>query len=155
VKNGHGTPFEHAGARFRIEAPIFVLRQLMRHRIASWNEKSLRYTAGPPTFYINPEWDAGMTDATVALCTAASRLYTEALERGTRREVARVLLPVNVMSEVVFSANLRALMLFLSLRNGKHAQVDTRMVAQRIETLLFEPFPLTINVFNECGKKAP
>lgn len=137
MKNRHGTPFEQCQMRWRVKAPIFVWREHMRHRIASYNEQSGRYGKLAPEFYM-PEIDRNLIqvgkvgaytfepgsmdqwnlvyDSIREISTNAYITYERMLDAGIAPEVARMVLPVNIYSTAYVSMNLRALMNFLSLR---------------------------------------
>ncbi|MCL4125613.1 UNVERIFIED_CONTAM: hypothetical protein GTU68_008956 [Idotea baltica] len=142
MKNRHGTPFEHNSFRFYVKAPIFVFREYHRHRIGwSYNEMSGRYTELLPEFYVpgrgrnmvrkegtktgaySYEPDEELREWFSANLIANSRMtwemYQEALYRGVVNEVARMLLPVNIMSQMWATANARSIMAFLSLRTER------------------------------------
>ena len=183
MRDRHGTPFEHNGFTFYVEAPIFVFREFMRHRIASYNEESGRYKKLEPVFYI-PDSDRGLIQSgkpgayefyagsehqhlavvqeTMAANTAAYRAYEEMLDTGVAREVARGVLPVNLYSSMFVTMNARALMNFLSLRTkreGTHfpsfPQREIEMVAEKMEELWAEKMPVTWQKFNEHGRVSP
>lgn len=137
VSEGHMVPLEHAAMTFRIECPIFVSRQIVKHRMSSISELSGRYSEMPPEFYVPGEGrrlgqsgsrmaydmvDLGpeRTAATRGIIEAASeqawRSYEDALRMGAAREVARMVLPVNAYTEIRMTMNLRSLLNFLSLR---------------------------------------
>lgn len=183
MRDRHGTPFEHNGFTFYIEAPIFVFREFMRHRIASYNEESGRYKKLEPVFYV-PTEDRGLIQAgkpgayefyqgshnqwltvkqeTVAANEKAYMAYEEMLDAGVAREVARGVLPVNLYSSMFVTMNARALMNFLSLRTkreGTHfpsfPQREIEMVAEKMEDLWAEKMPVVWQKFNEHGRVAP
>jgi thymidylate synthase (FAD) len=155
MSRGHGTPFEQAGLTFRIIAPVYVLRQIMRHRIASWNERSLRYTAQGGQYYIGTHWPEVLQDAVKVTSESADATYRAMLEKGVKREYARALLPFNTMSTVQLSINVRSLLNFLAQRTSQHAQWETRSLALKIEKYAADSFPLTLGAFDKCGRKAP
>jgi thymidylate synthase (FAD) len=183
MRDRHGTPFEHNGFTFYIEAPIFVFREFMRHRIASYNEESGRYKKLEPVFYI-PKKPRGLIQSgkpgayefyegsdnqylLVAQETAdanrkAYEAYEEMLDAGVAREVARGVLPVNLYSSMFVTMNARALMNFLSLRTkreGTHfpsfPQREIEMVAEQMEDLWAEKMPIVWQKFNEHGRVSP
>ncbi len=183
MRDRHGTPFEHNAFTFYIEAPIFVFREFMRHRIASYNEESGRYKKLEPVFYI-PDSDRGLIQAgkpgayefyagsenqhlaviqeTRAANEAAYKAYEEMLDAGVAREVARGVLPVNLYSSMFVTMNARALMNFLSLRTkreGTHfpsfPQREIEMVAEKMEELWAEKMPITWQKFNDHGRVSP
>lgn len=180
VENRHGSPFEHVTFTFRITAPIFVWREFMRHRMASYSEESARYKQLEPVFYVpdasrnliqvgkagEHSFQAGSANhyefTTVHLKNAARRAYEsyEAMLRmGIAREVARMCLPVNIYSTAYVTMNLRALTNFLSLRvkDGtsmfpSFPQREIEMVAERMEALVEEVVPITFSLFHSSGR---
>jgi len=183
MRDRHGSPFEHNSMTFYVQAPIFVFREFMRHRIASYNEESGRYRELLPVFYVpgpernlvqvgkpgaydflpgTPEQTA-LVDAEVrAVCTEAYASYQRMLDAGIAREVARAVLPVTIYSSMYVTMNARSLMNFLSLRTkreGTHfpsfPQREIEMVAELMEHHFAELMPLTFETFNENGRVAP
>ena len=183
ARERHGSPFEHTSMTFFISAPIFVFREFMRHRIASYNEESGRYRELKPVFYIpGPERkliQVGKTgayefidgtdeqyEASVSAmkrsCVVSFEAYQEMLEVGIAREVARTVLPVGLYSSMYVSMNARALMNFLSLRTkseGSHfpsyPQREIEMVAEKMEVVWAGLMPLTHGAFNAGGRVCP
>lgn len=153
----HKTPFEMVVTRWEIYAPIFVLRQIMRHRMASWSENSARYMVKYNAPYASlPPSDvldgAGIKeyDKLMQQCFDFYRTHYEAyLKRNpskqqcTRaREVLRYALPVSMMSNVVLTLNLSSLMNFFALRTSKHAQFETQELANSMLRILGEQLPI-------------
>lgn len=183
MRDRHGTPFEHNGFTFYIEAPIFVFREFMRHRIASYNEESGRYKELDPVFYTPaPERkliQVGKTGAyefvegtSEQYETTRSEIYTSSrnayehyktmLDAGVARELARAVLPVNIYSSMYVTMNARALMNFLSLRTARPGtyfpsfpQREIEMVAEKMEELWADKMPITYETFNKNGRVAP
>jgi len=183
MRDRHGSPFEHNSMTFFVKAPIFVWREHMRHRIASYNEESARYRELLPVFYVpsheRPLVQSGkpgayefhpgtpaqseLVERTIQeSCTAAYSGYLEMLEAGVAREVARMVLPVTIYSSAYVTMNARALMNFLSLRRkveGSHfvsyPQREIEMVAEVYEDHFAQLMPLTHSAFNEHGRVAP
>jgi thymidylate synthase (FAD) len=183
MRDRHGTPFEHNSFTFRIEAPIFVFREFMRHRIASYNEESGRYKELDPVFYVPDverkliqigktgayEFVAGDDEQykTTYACirensVQAYSYYQDMLEAGVAREVARMVLPVNLYSSMYVTMNARALMNFLSLRTKRddskfpsYPQREIEMVAEKMEEIFAEKMPVTHSTFNKNGRVAP
>lgn len=140
MEGRHGSPFEHNHFTFFIQAPIFVWREFMRHRIASYNEESGRYKTLKPVFYI-PSADRnmvqigktgaykfvpgtqdqadGVQDAHEWVSRFAYTHYEDLLNLGVAKEVARMSLPLNIYSSAYVTMNARALMNFLSLRTAR------------------------------------
>jgi len=183
MRDRHGSPFEHNAFTFYIEAPIFVFREFMRHRIASYNEESGRYKELSPVFYVPDEnrklvqvgkpgaytFEDGSYDQRVMVpaeikraCKEAYTAYTRMLDKGVAREVARAVLPVNTYSAMYVTMNARSLMNFLSLRTmreGTHfpsfPQREIEMVAEKMEEFFAEKMPITYETFNKNGRVAP
>ena len=183
MRDRHGSPFEHNAFTFFIEAPIFVFREFMRHRIASYNEESGRYKELSPVFYVPNEerklvqvgkpgaytFEDGSYDQRVMLPAEIKRVtaesykaYQRMLDKGIAREVARVVLPVNIYSSMYVTINARSLMNFLSLRTvreGTHfpsfPQREIEMVAEKMEEFFAEKMPITYATFNKNGRVAP
>lgn len=168
LRERHEVPFEHSVFTFRVEAPIFVTRQILKHRITSISEESGRYREMDGEFYVPPIWrplgQTGKTgdynmvhldpqaieDTQLLLERAAIKArqtYQELLAQGVAKEVARMLLPVNLYSSMYLTINARSLMNFLSLRNEHHAQWETREVAEKMEGIFAEKMPLTFKAW--------
>lgn len=183
MRDRHGSPFEHNSLTFYVQAPIFVFREFQRHRIASYNEESGRYKQLDPVFYV-PGPDRNLiqigktgsydfipgTAEQTALVEQESRTasiqayeaYLRMLEAGVAREVARIILPLNIYSSMYVTMNSRALMNFLSLRTkreGTHfpsfPQREIEMCAEKMEDFWAELMPYTYAAFNENGRVAP
>jgi len=171
MRNGHGSPFESIHFSFHIRAPIFVARQWMRHRIASYNEISGRWADTEKKFYV-PKGellrketsnhifeemdDSEGIEATLLnsfdLCV---RTYNYFLNRGMAKELARIVLPTAMYTEFYFDVNGRSLMNFLAQRNHKHAQMEIRKYAEKIEKVFALVAPLCYNAFQKYGRRAP
>lgn len=183
MRDRHGSPFEHNSMTFYVQAPIFVFREFMRHRIASYNEESGRYRELRPVFYVpdrernlnqvgkpgayeflpgTDEQYAVVDEATRAASVQAFDAYQRMLDSGVAREVARIVLPLNIYSSMYVTMNARALMNFLSLRTkveGTHfpsfPQREIEMCAEQMEAGWRELMPLTHAAFNANGRVAP
>lgn len=183
MRERHGSPFEHSYFTFYVRAPIFVWREHMRHRIASYNEESGRYKELAPEFYIpSPERkliQVGKTGAyhfetgtpthygiSITLmrktCEQAYHSYKIMLEEGVAKEVARMVLPVNIYSSAYVTMNARALMNFLSLRQSapdshfpSYPQREIEMVADKYEEIFKQAMPLTHLAFINNGRVCP
>ena len=183
ARERHGSPFEHTSMTFFISAPIFVFREFMRHRIASYNEESGRYRELNPVFYVpdenrkliqigktgaytfvdgTPEQFSVSVDAMKKAYIVAYEQYKVMLDQGIAREVARVVLPVGLYSSMYVTMNARALMNFLSLRtsrDGSHfpsyPQREIEMVAEKMEAEFAQLMPLTYGAFEKSGRIAP
>ena len=183
ARERHGSPFEHTSMTFFISAPIFVFREFMRHRIASYNEESGRYRELSPVFYVpNKERKLVQTGKTghyvfvdgtseqyeksvAAMKVAYEKSYESyktMLDAGIAREVARTVLPVGLYSSMYVTMNARALMNFLSLRTSRegshfpsYPQREIEMVAEKMEAHFATLMPLTYAAFEKSGRVAP
>ena len=165
LKNEHMTPFEHAVFKFHVSCPIFVMRQWIRHRTSSYNEISARYTEVKDVFYIPQSWrapDAKNKQASQeaphldqAKCTRlleeatrkAFEAYQELLKAGAARELARLVLPVNLYTQFYWTINARNLMHFISLRADAHAQWEIQRYAEALADVFAERLPWTWEAF--------
>jgi thymidylate synthase (FAD) len=183
ARERHGSPFEHTSMTFFISAPIFVFREFMRHRIASYNEESGRYRELSPVFYV-PDADRKLiqigkpgaytfvdgtkeqleiTEAAMKeTYTLAYKQYQVMLDAGIAREVARAVLPVGLYSSMYVTMNARALMNFLSLRTARegshfpsYPQREIEMVAEKMEVEFARLMPLTHAAFEKSGRVTP
>jgi thymidylate synthase (FAD) len=183
MRERHGSPFEHSVMTFYVRAPIFVWREHMRHRVASYNEESGRYRVLRPVFYVpdtqralvqvgktgayefrpgTPEQQALVGQRMRETVQAAYQAYTDMIEAGVAREVARMVLPLSIYSSAYVTMNARALMNFLSLRRrveGSHfpsyPQREIEMVAERYEQEWAALMPITHAAFVDSGRVAP
>lgn len=164
MRKKHTSPFEMPEVKILIKAPIFVFRQMFRHRTANLNEQSLRYTESECEFYLpvpermclqskdNRQGSGNMlSEADALICMAnladqhvASRLtYENLLRRGLTRELARNALGVDLYSSAVWKIDLHNLFHFLKLRTDSHAQFEIQQYAIAIEDIVKELFPIT------------
>lgn len=174
MREEHYAPFEHLGATFRVEAPLFVLSQITRHRHLSFSVQSGRYTEFNPVFWV-PNADRPLvnngssarpnlvhtdhsgylharTSETLRNASASSlREYGRLLEEGVAKEVARSVLPQNLYTSFYVSGNLRAWLGVLHLRNGSHGypQHEIVEVAKQIEAALAQSFPISYACWKE------
>jgi thymidylate synthase (FAD) len=183
MRDRHGSPFEHNSMTFYVQAPIFVFREFMRHRIASYNEESGRYRELRPVFYVpaeernliqvgkpgayefNPGSDKqhALVDETVREASEhAYAAYRKMLADGVAREVARMVLPLNIYSSMYVTMNARSLMNFLSLRRHvdgaafpSFPQREIEMCAEKMEAIWAGLMPLTQAAFIGHGRVAP
>lgn len=183
MRDRHGTPFEHNSMTFFVSAPIFVFREFMRHRMASYNEESGRYRELQPVFYVpgpdrplvqqgktgayhfvdgSPEQYQVVVEQTQLACEQAYAAYQAMLAAGVAREVARGVLPVATYSSMYVTLNARSLMNFLSLRTKREdshfpsfPQREIEMVAEQMEQEWATLMPLTHAAFEANGRVAP
>jgi thymidylate synthase (FAD) len=177
MRERHGTPFEMVEFKFAVKAPIFLMREWHRHRIASINEMSGRYVELEREFYVpdrddirvqkgkpgayyyeTVDSDAEAVDVMHIIkdsSNAAFDAYEAMLAGGLAKEVARLVLPVNTYSKMVWKTNLRALMNFLSLRNHEHAQREIMYYASIMEQIVSTIVPVAIDAFIDHGRRTP
>ena len=154
---GHTSPFEQVVLTYRIKCPIFVARQVMRHRTARINEVSLRYTDSDLEFYMPPEERLGDHPDTAkgyleTLYTQAAGCYKTMIVTHVRKEVARCVLPVSLYTQFFWQMDLHNLLHFLKLRGAVSAQWETRQYAEAIEKLAAEVCPLAVKAWWEAEK---
>jgi thymidylate synthase (FAD) len=167
--HNHWSPFSHAFASFRIKAPIFVARQLVKHTVGlAWNEVSRRYVSTEPEFYLPDYWrksasnvKQGSSDDAVKFAVKwydndgvfygdervqnetqrALSTYLGLLSEGVCAEQARMVLPQNTMTEWIWSGSLYAFARVCNLRLDSHTQKETQIVAEQISKHMSELFP--------------
>lgn len=168
MRHRHTSPFEHAVITLDIRAPIFVARQMMRHRMQSINEVSARYTELPADTYhpsaeqvcaqsgtnkqgrgepLAPEQAQTWLEADRRASAASADIYRWAIESGVSRELARVTLPVSTYTRWVSTWDAHNLLHFLALRLDQHAQWEVRQYAQVIAAIVADWLPLTWEAF--------
>jgi thymidylate synthase (FAD) len=159
AKHGHWSPFAHCFVQFRIKAPIFVARQLVKHQVGlSWNEESRRYIDSEPEFYIpkvlrvradNVKQGSGgaLRDSDCYVLHIRNNSvdslldYNNLLQAGVAPEQARMVLPLNTMTEWIWSGSLMAFARVCQQRLDPHAQKECRDVAECIAGELETLFP--------------
>ncbi len=170
--NKHMSPFEHGHLTFKIDAPLFVAREFFRHRTASYNEVSGRYTKMKPRFYASTiarvqkgkpgdyYFEDGDSDATAIYLQTkrkdvkrAWRTYTQRIDAGIALEQAREELPLSLMTQWYVTMNPRNLMQFLTLRNEKHALKEIQDVAVKMEAIFAEKMPITYEAYAKQREK--
>ena len=169
--HNHWSPFSHAFASFRIKAPIFVARQLVKHTVGlAWNEVSRRYVSSEPEFYLPSYWrksaanvKQGSSDEVVdelkfigrfddsnapsthaeRVCYHALEVYERMIDSGVCAEQVRMVLPQNTMTEWIWSGSLYAFARVCNLRMDSHTQRETQEVAYKISECLETIFPVS------------
>jgi thymidylate synthase (FAD) len=158
AEHGHTSPFGHAFASFHCKAPVFVARQLVKHKFLRWNEISRRYVDSDPEFY-KPDLREAITDKkqgsgnTIDNNTLdgvirqsgieAAKQYTYLLKMGVCEEQARMVLPLNHMTEWYWSGSLDAFADMCNLRLMTDTQYETQLVAQQIDQIMLGLFPVS------------
>ena len=165
ARHGHWSPFGHASLQFRIKAPIFVARQLVKHQIGlTWNEISRRYVDYEPEFYEVDKWRGrpinkkqGSSEEEIMWIDRSTRTdalqsqvenvalknYNRMLEAGVAPEQARMILPQSMMTEWYWSGTLYAFARICNLRCAEDAQYETRIVANLINDECERLFPIS------------
>jgi thymidylate synthase (FAD) len=156
AEHKHFSPFGHAFASFHVKAPIFVARQLVKHKFLRWNEISRRYVDDEPEFYVPEVWRGrsvdkkqgskgfvnNTTDPDFVNYTAL-RTYREMLAIGIAPEQARMVLPQSTMTEWWWSGSLDAFADMAKLRCKEDTQYETRLVADQISKEMKHLFPVS------------
>ena len=157
--HNHWSPFAHCSVTFRVKAPIFVARQLVKHMVGfSWNEVSRRYVDNEPEFYFPEAWRAraanvkqGSSDTEIAFLTDPAKVltasalstYNEMLKHGVCPEQARMVLPQNTQTEWIWTGTLYAWARMCQLRLDSHTQKETQVVAEKVAKHIAELFPVS------------
>jgi thymidylate synthase (FAD) len=163
AKHGHWSPFAHSSMQFRIKAPVFVARQLVKHQVGlSWNEISRRYVDFEVEFYEPEVWRGkaadkkqgssdeeidinphnGMVNDYQLATQQAKWTYEELLRKGVAPEQARMVLPQSMMTEWYWSGTLYAFARVCALRLHETAQEETRIIAKQISQHARKLFPV-------------
>ena len=156
AKHNHWSPFGHASLQFRIKAPIFVARQLVKHQVGLvWNEVSRRYVDDEPEFYIPSEWrlkaddkKQGSSDETIEYNLGSTlefikTTYQNMLKANIAPEMARMILPQNLYTEWYWSGSLMAFARVCNLRCKPDTQWETQVIADLIDNGSKEKFPIS------------
>ena len=168
MRHKHTSPFEMCEVKFHLKLPIFIMRQLVRHRTANLNEYSGRYSVMSDEFYL-PEGDYLAKQSTTnsqgrgevleqqgllqfefnRIYDGASMAYQVLLEHDLSREVARALLPVANYTECIWKIDLHNFFHFVKLRSDSHAQREIRDYADAMYELVKPNFPLCCEAFED------
>jgi len=174
-KNKHTSPFEQCNITFNIKMPIFIMRQFVRHRTFRINEASLRYTESTDDFYIPTIWrkqdlkskQSSFIDEDWNLvkngetnheffakllrnrCQEAYETYKHMIDLGVAKEMARMILPVNLYTEIYVNCDLHNLLHFIRLRTHQHAQLEIQRYANAMFEILKELYPWTAEAYQK------
>jgi len=168
MRHKHTSPFEMCEVKFHLKLPIFIMRQLVRHRTANLNEYSGRYSVMSNEFYL-PEGDYLAKQSTTnsqgrgevleqqgllqfefnRIYDGASMAYQVLLEEDLSREVARAVLPVANYTECIWKIDLHNFFHFVKLRSDSHAQREIRDYADAMYELVKPNFPLCCEAFED------
>lgn len=174
MRHGHTSPFEMVELKFHAKLPIFVARQWIRHRTASVNEVSARYSVLPEEVYVpapehigtqgttNRQGSGGAHQHADVIAAAmgidmrrSHILYSTGIEQGVARETARVVLPVATYTEWYWKANLLNVFRFLHLRMDSHAQYEIRVYAEAMARLVRAVAPWSFEAFEDYWQGSP
>ena len=157
ARHNHWSPFGHASMQFRIKAPVFVARQLVKHQVGLiWNEVSRRYVDYEPEFYHPKTWRGKPKDSKQGsegevavdqgyyerLMNSMRVYYALLLNSGVAPEMARMVLPQSMMTEWYWSGSLHAFARVCNLRCAKDTQLETQEVADMIDSAAKNAFPV-------------
>ena len=156
AKHDHWSPFGHASLQFHIKAPIFVARQLVKHQVGLvWNEVSRRYVDDEPEFYVPKKWrlkaedkKQGSSDETIEYQLGSTmeflkQTYNNMLKANIAPELARMILPQNLYTEWYWSGTLIAFARICNLRCKPDTQFETQQIANMIDSISKEKFPVS------------
>ena len=175
AKHKHISPFGHCFASFHVKAPIFVARQLVKHKFLRWNEISRRYVDDEPEFYMPEVWrgrsadkkqgSEGQITTSCVLDYAGEHthprfaandvheytfvIYRNMIAAGVAPEQARMVLPQSTMTEWYWSGSLDAFADMCNLRCKSDTQAETREVAKQIDQKMIELFPVSWDALTE------
>jgi thymidylate synthase (FAD) len=170
LRHKHTTPFEMIEFKFSVKLPIFIARQMVRHRTANLNEYSGRYSMMKDEFYkpeienvrqqssVNKQGSGESINETNAsdfiekidfICNQSYEEYEKAIQNGVAREQARMLLPVNLYTEWYWKVDLHNLLHFLALRCDAHAQWEIRVFANAMLELIKPIVPWAIEAWED------
>jgi thymidylate synthase (FAD) len=169
LRERHTSPFEHSTLTFRMNVPMFVKNQVMRHRTFSYNEASRRYTSENLEFHIPRELrkqavknlqcsldetvdhQNGLIDSIRKQVDLAYQTYQMLIDCGVAREQARMVLPQNMYCTFWMTGSLHNFIKFLQLRMDEHAQPECRELASAMHTLMCEVYPETMSIAKDLG----
>ena len=153
----HKSPFGHCFASFHVKAPVFVARQLVKHKFLRWNEISRRYVDSEPEFYVPDVWRGKAEDKKQGSSgevklpylvphefnKSALYEYQTLLEAGVAPEQARMVLPQSTMTEWWWSGSLDAFADMCNLRCKQDTQYESRLVADQIDAVMLDLYPVS------------
>jgi len=167
AKHNHKSPFNHAFLSFRVKAPLFCARQLVKHEYLPWNEVSRRYVDEEVEFYVPKEWRSRpqesikqgsgdiiynnmyVVDRCNIFTEESKQLYEELLSMNIAPEQARMILPQNMMTSWIWSGTLFAFVKMLKLRLDPHTQQETQEVAKQLSKYVEQLFPISYQALME------
>ena len=158
ARHKHMSPFGHCFVTFHVRAPVFVARQLVKHKFLRWNEVSRRYVDEQPQYYSPTTWrgraddkkqgssgEVSLSYSTISVLAKhevwCNKAYKQLLEQGIAPEQARMVLPQSTMTEWYWSGSLDAWSDMCKLRSAEDSQEETRKVAKLISDELRDLYP--------------
>jgi len=166
MRDRHTSPFEMGELKVEMKMPIFVARQIVRHRTASMNEVSARYTQLPNEMFTpetvmtqsktNKQGSGGehhlsneIKDSVMMHNSLSYNKYELFVEEDVSREQARAVLPLATYTKFVWKMDLHNLFHFLQLRLDPHAQYECRVYAEALWVMVQELFPISAEAFED------
>lgn len=160
ASHNHWTPFSHPHLMLHMKAPIFVARQLFKHKVGlTENEISRRYVDSPPEFFLPTEWRGKplnkkqgssdiiisneVTESVSAVLGHGTKLYHDLIDSGVAPEQARMVLPQNMITEWYWTGSLAAFARVVHLRNSPDAQKESQIIAGQIKDIMVKEFPVS------------
>lgn len=170
AKHGHWSPFAHTSLQIRCKVPIFLARQLVKHQVGLvWNEVSRRYVDGPVEYYVpidlhtrpeNAKQGSGdvhpksnvLLPLFESFTASSNEMYKALINTGVAPEEARMVLPLNAMTEFIWTGSLMAFHRVWKQRSDGHAQLAAQEFAQYIDDICTAHFPLAWEALKENCK---
>lgn len=149
VRDGHDSVLEHVVFTFLVECPIYTARQWMRHRWASYTERSLRHCQGSEQHFP----DLGQTCDWARAYSTCAETYHHLQATGVPRQTARAVLPMATMTRFYWTANLRCVLNFLDQRLHPSAQEEIRGAAEAVEELVMPVVPLAMTAWLATSRR--
>jgi thymidylate synthase (FAD) len=164
AQHKHTSPFGHCFASFHVKAPVFVARQLVKHKFLRWNEISRRYVDSEPEFYWPTAWRGRSLDkkqgsaGTVSIDEISIKndfhlgidVYNRLLDDGVCPEQARMVLPQSMMTEWYWSGSLDAFADMCRLRITPDTQYESKQVALGVDKEMLKLFPVSWEALEGC-----
>ena len=162
AKHKHYSPFEQVCFTFEIHCPIYIAQQILRHRTGKFNQVSRRYTAENIEFYVPDYREQHQSSkqcsgeeledqknfkykvATQHVHSVCLDLYNKMVDDGVARELARGILPQNLMTKMIMTMDLRNLTNFIRLREDSHAQYEAQIIAKQIREICEKFVPVSV-----------
>lgn len=169
--NKHTSPFEQVSITFNIRMPIFIMRQFVRHRTFRLNEVSARYTELDMGYYVPTKWrvqdvknkqssiesttleDTALSQDLIDHCDESFQMYKDFIDCGVAREMARMVLPVNFLTEIIVNIDLSNLIKYFMLRDDGHAQYEHQEIARAMQQITRAHFPWVMEMYDEARKQ--